>query len=198
MDIQMPDMDGLETTLAIRRREMDERRPPLPIVAMTAHAMPSDRESCLAAGMNGYLSKPLRMDALLSEIQRVLPPIRSENKESPMPALNLDAALARLGGDRELLAELAGMFLDQLPELLQDTQNGLAGPDTSAAVTPAHTLKGLLAQFGAEHAFSFARDVESAARQNQRPEALASFAQLQSACDAARPELEALATSGQA
>lgn len=198
MDIQMPDMDGLETTIAIRRREDAERRPPLPIVAMTAHAMPSDRENCFAAGMNGYLTKPLRMDALLSEIQRVLPHAESQLKECSMSALNLDAALARLGGDRELLAELAGMFLDQLPELLQDTQNALAGPDISAAVTPAHTLKGLLAQFGAEEAFTYARDVESAARLNQRPEALAAFAQLQPACDAARPELEALAAGGPA
>ena len=111
-----------------------------------------------------------------------------------MPVLNLEAALARLGGDRELLAELAGMFLDQLPELLQQTGEGLAGQDTGAAVTPAHTLKGLLAQFGAEAAFALAREVESAARLNQRPAALDAFARLEQACALARPELQALAS----
>mgnify|MGYP000885056132 CR=1 FL=1 len=194
MDIQMPDMDGLEAAAAIRAREQ-QTRTHIPIVAMTAHAMTGDRESFLAAGMDGYLSKPLRLETLLREIRRVaqLCPV----KEIPVSQLNIDAALARLGGDRELFAELAGMFLDQLPELLEATRAGLAGADTTVAVTPAHTLKGLLAQFGAEQAQVHARDVEYAARDNRRADSEAAFALLEQACREAVPQLEQAAGRSQ-
>lgn len=110
-----------------------------------------------------------------------------------MQHLNVEAALSRLGGDRELLAELAGMFLEQIPELLRNTESGLAGPDTTAAITPAHTLKGLLAQFGADAAHALAMETETAARVNRRDEALAALARLKEACAAAIPELERMA-----
>jgi PAS domain S-box-containing protein len=195
MDIQMPEMDGLEATQQVRARERREHLPHLPVIAMTAHAMTSDREQCLSAGMDGYLSKPLRMNDLLQEMRRVLGP-SGPGKESTMPGLNLEAALARLGGDRELLEELAGMFLEQLPELLNETAAGLAAADLTAAITPAHTLKGLLAQFGAEEAHLFARDVEAAARGNRRDEAVAACTRLRTACDALLPEFEQLAGGG--
>ncbi|MEI8079330.1 MAG: response regulator, partial [bacterium] len=74
MDVQMPEMDGLVATAAIRAGQAGADRHATPIIAITAHAMKGDRERCLAAGMNGYVSKPLRMSELLSEIRRVLPP----------------------------------------------------------------------------------------------------------------------------
>lgn len=191
MDIQMPEMDGLEASLAIRAREAAGNQPRLPIVAMTAHALPGDRDSCLAAGMDGYISKPLKLQTLLREIQRILP--ERPAVEARMQHLNVEAALSRLGGDRELLAELAGMFLEQIPELLRNTESGLAGPDTTAAITPAHTLKGLLAQFGADAAHALAMETETAARVNRRDEALAALARLKEACAAAIPELERMA-----
>lgn len=191
MDIQMPEMDGLEATLAIRAREAQENLPRLPIVAMTAHALPSDRDSCLDAGMDGYASKPLKLKTLLQEIQKVLP--ERPAQEAGMQELNVKAALARLGGDRELLTELAGMFLEQLPELLRDTETGLSGSDITGAVTPAHTLKGLLAQFGAEEAQVLALEIETAARHNRRDEAAAALTRLREACAAARPALERVA-----
>ncbi len=191
MDIQMPEMDGLEATLAIRAQEAEQNRPRLPIVAMTAHALPSDRDSCLDAGMDGYASKPLKLKTLLQEIRKALP--QRSAKEAGMQELNVEAALARLGGDRELLTELAGMFIEQLAELLRDTETGLSGSDTTGAVTPAHTLKGLLAQFGAEAAQVLALETETAARHNRRDEAVAALARLREACAAARPALERVA-----
>lgn len=110
-----------------------------------------------------------------------------------MHELNVEEALARLGGDRDLLAELAGMFVDQLPELLEATRTGVAGPDTTGGITPAHTLKGLLAQFGAGHAHLCARDVELACRENRADDARAACTRLEAACQAVAPQLEALA-----
>ena len=189
MDIQMPDMDGLEAAAALRSDEVLTRRR-IPIVAMTAHAMASDRENCLAAGMDGYVSKPLRLEALLNEMNRALR--AAAPKETGMATLNIGAALARLGGDAELLSELAGLFAGQMPDLLQEAERGLQGADTGAAVTPAHTLKGLLAQFGAEEAHRLARDLEMAAKENRRDDALALFGQLRAACAAVAPALARL------
>jgi CheY-like chemotaxis protein len=73
MDMQMPRMDGLEATQRIRAHEHAERRPRMPIVALTANAMKGDRERCLAAGMDDYLSKPLRSDQLFATITALLP-----------------------------------------------------------------------------------------------------------------------------
>jgi CheY-like chemotaxis protein len=72
MDMQMPEMDGLEATMAIRQLESDQKLPRTPIVAMTANAMQGDRERCLEAGMDDYLSKPIRADALFSLLERIL------------------------------------------------------------------------------------------------------------------------------
>ena len=73
MDCQMPDMDGFETTRAIRERERAMGKAPLPIIAMTAHAMSDDREHCLAAGMSDYLSKPFTQEQLHTILRRWLP-----------------------------------------------------------------------------------------------------------------------------
>jgi CheY-like chemotaxis protein len=70
MDIQMPEMNGYETTIAIRNREQGDKH--LPIIAMTAYAVKGDREKCLASGMDGYISKPIKLDRLREEIEAVL------------------------------------------------------------------------------------------------------------------------------
>jgi two-component system sensor histidine kinase/response regulator len=111
MDVQMPVMDGLDATRAIRQREMQTKRHQK-ILAMTANAMRGDRDRCLEAGMDGYVSKPVDRQELVAEIERVLgsalPVMRAGVDASPMadeglPDIDINDSLERLEGDRELL-----------------------------------------------------------------------------------------------
>ena len=123
MDVQMPELDGLEATVAIRAARARVRRRARPIVAMTAHAMKGDRERCLAAGMDDYLSKPIRPADLVTAVERIAArgPSREPSASDPLaPAAPAAAdngsifdpkqALARLGGDRQLLRQLIRIF----------------------------------------------------------------------------------------
>jgi CheY-like chemotaxis protein len=171
MDVQMPEMDGLEAAGAIRRWEA-EHGGHIPIIAITAHAMPGDRDLCFAAGMDSYLSKPVRMEVLLDEIHTLLsqvPPSvtmggAATPQNKPMSTIDYAQALDRVGGDRELLGELAALFLDEYPRLLGECNAGIENVDHSAVAGAAHQLKGLLAQFGSEQGRQTALALENAAK----------------------------------
>ncbi len=190
MDVQMPEMDGLEATASIRSGELLTGRH-LPIIAITAHAMPGDRDLCFTAGMDGYLSKPVRMESLISEIQRLIAPLATSATiaDSPhlgtpaMPMIDYSQALDRVGGDRELLAELAGLFLDEYPRLLSASNAGIENADLPAAAAAAHQLKGLLAQFGSEQGRQLALALESAAKTGGTADASAALDQLSTHLD---------------
>jgi CheY-like chemotaxis protein/HPt (histidine-containing phosphotransfer) domain-containing protein len=206
MDVQMPEMDGLEATAAIRR-EAPIGAARVPIVAMTAHAMPGDRERCLAAGMDGYLSKPIRMTDLLRAVQQYVErdasafdeeedaprPQVSETGSTRMGELDYSAALARVGGDADLLRELAGMFLLEYPKLMEETRAALARQDAAAACNSAHQLKGLLAQFGAEAARQAAYSVEQPARDGDLATTGRNMQLLETAMRRVHPELAKVA-----
>ena len=118
MDVQMPEMSGLEATAAIREREQSLGGH-IPIVAMTAHAMAGDREQCLAAGMDAYVSKPLRLDELLAVVDGLftsVPPAR--------PLLDPPTLLSAFGGNRKVLAEVIDMFLVDGPQLTSGDSAG--------------------------------------------------------------------------
>src|SRR5262249_38332025 len=124
MDVQMPEMDGFAATRAIRQQE-GSTGAHIPIVALTAHAMRGDRERCLTAGMDAYLSKPLQAPQLFEMIERLALPSpthqvegeeRSES-ETPEAVFNQEVALARVEGDHDLLREIVGLFLLETPEL---------------------------------------------------------------------------------
>jgi PAS domain S-box-containing protein len=207
MDVQMPDVDGMAATRAIREREQATGRH-TPILAITAHAMPGDREACLAAGMDGYLSKPIRLDVLMRKVRALGPANagRPEPKPAPegaeasaqpvMTQMDRSEALARVGGDTALLAELAGLFLEEYPRLLAEAQGGIKTGQAPVVHSSAHQLKGLLAQFAAATARDCAYQVELAGRAADLTAAAHHMEQLRLLMDELKPELEALSAEG--
>lgn len=200
MDVQMPDMDGLEATVAIRSHEA-HKGGRVPILAMTAHAMSGDREDCFAAGMDGYLRKPVRMETLISEIEatvRNLPVSAASPPDDAAPTLDYEAALGRVGGDVSLLGELAGLFIAEYPQFLDAIRLGLDQRDMERVAGSAHQLKGLLGQFGADSARDVAIRLETAARGDDGESATEAFMELEAAMRALHEPLQALskATEG--
>jgi two-component system sensor histidine kinase/response regulator len=155
MDVQMPEMDGFAATRAIREREAGTDRH-IPIVAMTAHAMKGDRERCLAAGMDDYLSKPIQRGELERILRWVanstsaqeLPGLQPAPSTLEVPALDRTAALERLGGDEELFAEVAEIFLTNQAQQLNAIRCAVMEKDAAGIRRAAHGLKGAAAYVG--------------------------------------------------
>ncbi|HEX6861883.1 MAG TPA: response regulator, partial [Thermoanaerobaculia bacterium] len=154
MDIQMPEMDGFEATTAIRAREASpgSRGGHVPILAMTAHALQGDRERCLAAGMDGYLAKPIHFDELIELVESSAPPKRL----GPGGGL----AAAGLAGNASLLKELTGLFLADSSRLLAEIRDAVARQDGPGLKQAAHRLHGSAGYFTAHHTVELARDLE--------------------------------------
>ena len=157
MDVQMPVMDGLDATRAIRRRE-EQTHLHQKILAMTANAMQGDRERCLQAGMDGYVSKPVDRQGLMAEIKRVLdsqgtvegvgaPPVSMPDEG--LPDMNLDDCLDRLEGDGELVTELAGMVIAEMPQLVADMRRAVESQDPDTLRRRAHSLVGMAGNLSA-------------------------------------------------
>ena len=164
MDVQMPDMGGFEATQAIRDVERGAGGDRMPIVAMTAHAMKGDRERCLAAGMDDYLTKPLDPKVLCQMVEAITagrPPAADD--ETPASAISMQV-LARVGGDRELLAEISRLFVDDAPRHLDRIRQALDVRDGEALRRAAHGLKGAAANFDAEGVVAAARTLEEIGR----------------------------------
>ena len=164
MDVQMPEMDGIEATAAIRRAEA-QTGGHIPIVAMTAHAMKGDRDRFLAAGMDGYVAKPVRPHELYAAVEGGDP-----NAEAELPApvdvpFEWDAALESVGGDEAMLRELAEMFFTECPKLMEQIREHIAGADGPELRQAAHTLKGSAHVFGAEEVAGAAHRLEEIGRE---------------------------------
>ncbi len=181
MDVQMPVMGGIEATQAIRAREA--RRSwviqgswrPTVIVAMTAHAMAGDRERCLEAGMDDYVSKPINVNALFAAIDRVLSRPRVDEFEGDVSLLemgegelrqiaNLDEARAMFDGDEDVVQQLLAVFFRDFDRSVTDLQRASAALDYKRLAELAHSLKGSVGLFGAQRAAEAARTLEKMAR----------------------------------
>ena len=167
MDVQMPEMSGLEATEAIRERERS-RGGHVPIIAMTAHAMAGDRERCLAAGMDDYVSKPLRADELFATIDRVCgkgidgPHSTPAPKAPPLTGTTVDAAslLASLGHNRTVMREVIAVFLADASAMTSALEDAVTRRDGTAIAAAAHALKGSVGLFSKGKAFELAKRLE--------------------------------------
>ena len=171
MDVQMPEMDGIEATLQIRNGKWLIQNPDIPIIALTAHAMKRDREKFIEAGMNDYLAKPIEPDELAKSISRWAPandgtPEIRTSKKSLKPEAGFDrtALLERLGGNKKLYQEVVTLFLQDVPGQISSLQEAINSGDVTKAQNQAHTLKGASGNVGAVGLQKVAFQIEKACK----------------------------------
>ncbi|HZZ28100.1 MAG TPA: response regulator [Pirellulales bacterium] len=204
MDVQMPEMDGLEATRAIREYEQSAGGH-VPIVALTAHAMKGDRDRCLSSGMDAYVTKPIRSKELMRVIHSVVSataggPPPSEEKLPETPAgngspgssnngINWRQALESLDGNRQLLGELIDIFREECPKLRGEIGTAIDAGDLPGLRRAAHTLKGALGHLAAGSAQQLAQQVEDLARGQNLQGAIILWPRLQAELDQLTPAL---------
>jgi PAS domain S-box-containing protein len=170
MDVEMPDMDGLTATRLLRQGLAGRRNREVPVLAMTAHALDTYRTRCEAAGMDGFLAKPVSFQTLAETLAVIgaeapLPHVTADAPVGDAPALaDLDQALEILGGLEELLAEVLDVYLAELPGRRRALAEALARGDMAALRLAAHSLKGVSASVGACAASRAAKGLEHLAR----------------------------------
>jgi two-component system, sensor histidine kinase and response regulator len=229
MDVQMPEMDGLETTMAIRAREKTAHADRtagdhIPIIAMTAYAMTGDRERCLAAGMDAYISKPIRADELFAVIDMVTqastggdgPPGLSLGTvavidlvtQASTPAadtpptikltdvLDWKEALAHVRGDVGLLRELVALFVDEWPKWLAALSDGQVRGDAEQIKHTAHTIKGSVGTFAMKEACSVVQQLHDLAAAGRLDGSAELLAQIERQLNRLLPALNAFAKGG--
>ncbi|MDD2337896.1 MAG: response regulator [Geobacteraceae bacterium] len=183
MDVQMPEMDGIEATARIRETEK-ETGGHIPIIALTAHAMKGDREACLKAGMDGYVSKPLKTDELLAAMEQLFGKWPETGEEAPRfesrgkNVFDREQALASVEGDLGLLKEVVNIFLEEYPNTMKEIRDAIDGADSHRLNRAAHSLKGLVGNFGASAAFETALSLEMLGKENDMSGALAAYSSL--------------------
>jgi two-component system, sensor histidine kinase and response regulator len=148
MDLQMPVMSGLDATAAIRARERATGGH-VPIVAMTAHAMAGDRDRCLDAGMDGYLSKPVDPQLLFAAVEQHAATVAVPVASATPAIFDMAALLGRVAGDRELMIEVIRLFLEDYPGRLRNIAVAMDANDADAVRIAAHALKGAAGSLGA-------------------------------------------------
>jgi CheY-like chemotaxis protein/HPt (histidine-containing phosphotransfer) domain-containing protein len=165
MDVQMPELDGLEATMLLRQKEkLGGHRQA--VVAMTALVMKGDRERCMTAGMDGYLSKPIRPQELDQMLDKYLAMDRegipaAESRHLPEASVCAEELLERIDGDRVFLAELLGLFRADYPEQIRAAREAVAQNDAAALQEVGHALKGAFGNLAASAASRIATELES-------------------------------------
>ena len=203
MDCQMPVMDGFETTAAIRAREqsagLSQRAAHVPIIAVTANAMPGDRERCLAAGMDDYLSKPLRIEDLQTALTRwasigsaVQPAVSAAQDQTPLPASHPPSSarsfdrtmvLENIGSDEEFFHRLLEMFVARSTEMLRQIDQAVQRADAAELRRSAHLLKGTAGNLCARPVSLLAGQLEATGKMGRIDEAASLLISLRQAMD---------------
>jgi two-component system, sensor histidine kinase and response regulator len=212
MDVQMPEMDGLEATRALRAREaqgatFSPTPSPLPVLAMTAHAMKGDRETCLEAGMTDYITKPIRFEELTRALTRCLPELLGPEKPPPadfsppvvsvcrrqgQDSLDRRALLERVGDNPRLIEALARLFREESVRLFDDIRTAVEAGNAARLRTAAHTLKGAAGNFTTGPTCTLATRLETMAREGDLSQASAVVAELETALADLRSDLDCL------
>ncbi|NDY41839.1 response regulator [Dissulfurirhabdus thermomarina] len=211
MDCQMPELDGYEATRRIREKEQarDGDRSPTPVVALTAHAMQGDRERCLEAGMNDYLSKPFNRQDLAKVLSRWLKPsepeadrARAPEDAPPPPGDEIDPeAIANLralqrAGEPDILARMVAIYRESSEELLAQLRGALEAGDPKALFRAAHSLKSSSLNLGARRFSELCREAEMLGRKGEVEPVAAMWPDIEAAYEASLAALEALCRSG--
>ncbi|HEY2742121.1 MAG TPA: GAF domain-containing protein, partial [Gaiellaceae bacterium] len=172
MDVQMPELDGLDATRRICERWSPESRPR--IIAMTANALPEDREACFAAGMDDYVAKPIRAEELVAALKRAKPRADANGGSEAVEYVSFDddalKNLRDLGGD-DFLAEVIDAFLADAPELVAALRRALDDGSAEELRRAAHTLKSNGATLGATEFAELCRTLEARAKAGELDEA---------------------------
>ena len=187
MDIQMPEMDGLEATRAVRKRE-NKKGGHIPIIAMTAHTMKGDRELCIEAGMDDYVSKPISSEILYQAIESLLPgrlfKTNSSDKKAGRDAIfDKERLLKIFDNDWSFLKESVDMFQADYPDMIVAVKNAVKESNSNALRRSAHALKGILGNFQAESAVEVAYHLEKMGSNGDFCEAENKCRQLEGAVD---------------
>ena len=186
MDVQMPEMDGLEATRAIREWERDKGRH-TPIVALTAHAFEEDRRRCLEAGMDAYLSKPIKVQELFKTIEALLSDHEGEAEEPKgeasqgevKAAFDVGKALEMAGGDVEFLKELVEIYRSDYPDKLSKIRQALKDGDAKTLYETAHSLKGASGNLGLGRVYELALEIERMGKEGRLQGAEEVFGELE-------------------
>ena len=198
MDVQMPEMDGLESTAAIRADEKRRGRERTPILALTAHAMKGDRDRCLRAGMDGYVTKPIKPRELYEAMESLTnSPDQKAGASMPEPAsseplFDREELLDRVDNDVELLAEIVELFLQDYPSLLEKIEKAVADDDAYQLERAAHALKGSVGNFIADRCYQAAFRLEQMGRDEKLDQSREAYEELERELKRLEPALRAL------
>ncbi len=197
MDVQMPVMDGFEATAQIRNYQ--ESMDHVPIIAMTAHAMKGDDKRCIEAGMDDYLSKPIKPQKLFGIINKWTglkedPVIIEVNKEpqngSEKEPVDLSMLLDAIGDDHEVVKKLIQMFIDNSHDRKQSLQKAIESNDSRQVEHEAHALKGASGSVGAMPLFAYCGELEKYGRENNLSSAEVSYTNVLNEYDRVKVFLE--------
>ncbi len=198
MDVQMPEMGGFEATAAIRLKEAATQEH-IPIIAMTARAMAGDREKCLEAGMDGYVSKPIKIATLMQAIDTAVPlavrtpaPLPLTIKESST-LIDREGMLAQCDGDPELVSKIAALFLGEIRNDLEAIRTAVELQNSADLANLSHALKGSLSNFLVQSTVDAAQRLETMGRQEDLSCAHEAYKDLHDMIQGLLPEIADLA-----